>query len=388
MIYRRHLKSCSHRRQRRRYWQCQCPCWVDFWKGGIRIHKSLRTLEWEKAQQIVQGWEAVEAVGDQCPVAPPEPITLDLALQEFIADLNARHLNTSTIRKYKLLDKNMRKFANEEDLQFLKQFTVSKLSQFRNTWLLNPLSSGKTLERLRAFFTFCMERGWVDQNYARKLKAPKAPQRPTLPFEREEMLRILAALDPYIERVAPRGRDNARRLRSLILLLRWSGLRIGDAVNLKTEQIDGNRLRLYTQKSGVQVCSVLPEFVVTTLQTIPGVNDRFYFWSGVGNLEIAVSGWQKRIRKLMCLAGVKGHPHQFRDTFATELLQAGVPMERVSILLGHQSIRITEKYYAAWTDSRQRQIEADLRSAWERDPVIRLEAEVTRELRRKNEAVN
>lgn len=57
-------------------------------------------------------------------------------------------------------------------------------------------------------------------------------------------------------------------------------------------------------------------------------------------------------------------------------------------LLGHQSIRITEKYYAAWTDSRQRQIEADLQSAWERDPVILLEAKVTRELRGKNDAVN
>ena len=84
-------------------------------------------------------------------------------------------------------------------------------------------------------------------------------------------------------------------------------------MNLTTEQIDGNRLRLYTQKSGVHVCGVLPDFVVTTLQTIPRVNERFYFWSGTGNLEIAVGGWQKRIRKLMRLAGVNGHPHQFRD---------------------------------------------------------------------------
>jgi len=65
-----------------------------------------------------------------------------------------------------------------------------------------------------------MERGWVDQNYARKLKGPKISQRPTLLFEREEMLRILAALDPYIQQPAPQGRGNARRLRSLILLLR------------------------------------------------------------------------------------------------------------------------------------------------------------------------
>ena len=90
----------------------------------------------------------------------------------------------------------------------------------------------------------------------------------------------------------------------------------------------------------------------------------------------------------MRIAGVKGHPHQFRDTFAAELLKAGVPMERVSILPGHQSIRITEKYYAAWTDSRQRQIETDLQSAWERDPVVLLEAKVARELREKIDPVN
>jgi hypothetical protein len=65
-----------------------------------------------------------------------------------------------------------------------------------------------------------------------------------------------------------------------------------------------------------------------------------------------------------------------------------IPMERVSILLGHQSVRVTEKYYAAWTDSRQRQVEADLQRAWEQDPIVMLEAKVTRRLRENIEAVN
>jgi hypothetical protein len=56
-------------------------------------------------------------------------------------------------------------------------------------------------------------------------------------------------------------------------------------------------------------------------------------------------------------------------------------MERVSILLGHQSVRVTEKYYAAWTESRQRQVEADLQRAWEQDPVVILETKVTRRVR-------
>jgi integrase/recombinase XerD len=147
-------------------------------------------------------------------------------------------------------------------------------------------------------------------------------------------------------------------------------------------------LRLYTPKTGVQVCAVLPDFVVSALNSISRVTDRHFFWSGVGNLETAVGSWRKRLSKLFAIAAVRGHAHRFRDTFASELLQAEVPMDRVRILLGHQSIKITEKYYSAWTPSRQRQIKADLQRAWEQDPIVLLDAKVTRELREKNQAVN
>jgi integrase len=56
-----------------------------------------------------------------------------------------------------------------------------------------------------------------------------------------------------------------------------------------------------------------------------------------------------------------------RDTFAVGLLQVGVPIERVSVLLGHSSTKVTEKYYAPWVLARQEQLEADVRRSWELD---------------------
>jgi integrase len=355
---------------------------------GERIHKALGTTDWQKAQQIVREWEAE---GGLLPghLRPHQRMTVEEAWQRFLADLGARNLHASTVRKYRLLSRQMTEFARQHRLRFLQQFDLPTLSEFRATWQESPLTRSKKLERLRSLFRFAQESNWVNENPARKLKGPKVPLRPTLPFTREEMTRILGALDPYVEQTAPCGKDNARRLRSLVLVLRYSGMRIGDVVQLTTDQIAGNKLMVYTQKTGVLVNTVLPDFVTSCLEATPGVMGKHLFWAGTGNLEVIVGSWQKRLRKLFKLAGVTdGHAHRFRDTFAVELLLVGVPLERVSILLGHQSVRVTERYYAAWTDSRQRQVEADLKRAWEHDPIVLLETKATRELRGKSEAVN
>ena len=57
------------------------------------------------------------------------------------------------------------------------------------------------------------------------------------------------------------------------------------------------------------------------------------------------------------MAGIEaGHAHRFRDTFAVELLLQGVDLQDVSILLGHSSMKITEKHYAPWVKARQERL--------------------------------
>ncbi len=59
-----------------------------------------------------------------------------------------------------------------------------------------------------------------------------------------------------------------------------------------------------------------------------------------------------------------GGAHRFTHTFATDLLLAGVPLDRVATLLGHTNSKITEKHYAPWIRARQEQLEADVRQSW------------------------
>jgi integrase/recombinase XerD len=386
-IFRRHQKRCDHRKEGRKYRRCHCPVWVDGWLNGKEIHKSLRTRDWQKAQGTVREWEAD---GERkVETTQSEPVTVEQAWRSFIADLEARNLRASTLRKYRLLQRQMQAFSSRRTISSIKEIDLNTLREFRVEWRDGPLSSTKKLERLRAFFRFVQESKWIEDNPAVKLKAPKHIQRPTLPFTQEEMMRILAALPSYLEQAASRGKESAHRLRALVLLLRYSGMRIGDVVKLTCDKLSGRKLFMYTQKSGVPVYTVLPDFVVSAIEATPLVTLTHLFWNGTDNLDCVVGSWQRRLRKLFQIAMISdGHAHRFRDTFATELLLAGVPIERVAILLGHQSVRVTEKYYAAWTDARQRQVEADLERAWERDPIVLLASKGTQKLRGETEVVN
>jgi integrase/recombinase XerD len=135
------------------------------------------------------------------------------------------------------------------------------------------------------------------------------------------------------------------------LLLRYSGLRIGGAVQLSVNRLHGNKLLLHTEKTGVPVYSVLPDMVVKAIDAAPRSSEHYFFWTGKSTIRSAKGKWQRRLQRLFEFAKAKvigGHAHRFRDTFAVDLLLAGVPLDRVSVLLGHSSIRITERHYMSF----------------------------------------
>jgi integrase len=178
---------------------------------------------------------------------------------------------------------------------------------------------------------------------------------PTLPFTDAEIARIVEAVERYPDR-PPGGR---RQLKAFILLLRFTGLRIGDVVRFSKDKLSEGKIFLRTQKTGQRVWLPIPSVVEEALTELP----ERPFWSGNGMEKNGVKAWERSIRLLFKLASVKGHPHQFRCTFAVQCLRKSVSLENVAILLGN-SIRIAEKHYAPHVKSRQLALEEEVKRAF------------------------
>ena len=382
--------NCRCRKTRRECHCCRCPLWVDGFLGASRVRKSLGTGDWTKADRKRWGMEISWEEKGSLPSGPePEPVSIAAACEAFLSDAGARGLRDSTCYKYRLLFSQMKNFARDSGLRFLREFDIAALRKFRASWPNRNFSAQKKLESLRTFFRFAQANGWLGDNPGVKLESPATRRPQILPFTCEEMICVLAACDAYQDNYGRTGRANARRLRALVLLLRYSGLRIGDAVSLSRERIAGGKLFLYTAKTGTPVWCPLPDFVIQALELVAGASAKYYFWTGESKLKSAVGDWQRSLKKLFTVAQVSGgHAHRFRHTFAAQLLLAGVPIERVSVLLGHSSTRITEKHYSAWVRSRQEQLEADVRQSWALESSVASVPTGTYLARGKSEVVN
>ena len=382
-VYTRHTGKCEKKSDRFSK-RCRCPKWIRGVLNGKPIRQSASTRSWEKAeeQRRILEHEADEAArairAGELPKAKQGPITIVDAIARFLASKRNENLADSTLDKLTtIFEKQFLGWATSAGLSFLGEISTAHLEAFRDTWKDGALAKKKKQERIIGFFYYGMRLGWIKENPAVLLGRIKADGPPTDYFPKEEFDHIIDTTYIYQPKGWTECRNQATRLRILTWLMRWSGLAIRDAVTLERWRLnDKNELFLYRAKTGNPVYVPLPNHVATALRDIPPgpkPNPRYFFWSGNGSPKSVVGNWQRSYRRLFELADIKRedgtrkrcHPHMLRDTFAVEMLLAGVPLEQVSLLLGHKSVKITEKHYAPWVKARQEQLATSVRKAWE-----------------------
>jgi integrase/recombinase XerD len=384
-VYTRHSQKCPRRKDR--FWRrCHCPKWIRGFLDGKEVRMAARTNDWQKAETQAREMEhpTPPAIITHQPdhmeaSAGVGRITIEEAVEAFLEDEQGRQLRKGTTGQSKtLLRSQLLPWARRQHLRYVDELTVSVLASFRACWSKELLNSQNTVrrkhERLCGFFHFCIRTEWIDKNPARLLKPVRVNRVPTGYYTRDEFTRIIDATYAYGNWKG--GKDfehRGVRLRALLLLMRWGGLAITDAITLERSKLTADgKLFLYRAKTGTPVYVPLPAPVAQLLREIPNSNPRYFFWSGQGERESAKKPWDKSLRRVFQsakLCEADGTPkrctaHMCRDTFAVELLLSGVPLDQVSLLLGHDSIKVTEKHYAPFVKARQDQLEASARLAW------------------------
>jgi integrase len=157
--------------------------------------------------------------------------------------------------------------------------------------------------------------------------------------------------------------------------MRWSGLAIRDALTLKRDELQHDKTKKFyrivtaCQKTGTHVSVPIPPDVAQELLAVLNGNPEYVFWSGKGEEESITKNWAKyyiapifKAAKITCAGHMMSH--RLRDTFAVDLLEKGVPMEEVSKLLGHESIKTTERSYSKWVKGRQDRLDSLVTASW------------------------
>jgi site-specific recombinase XerD len=115
----------------------------------------------------------------------------------------------------------------------------------RSSWKDGAIAKKKKQERLTGFYWFCIRADCITTTPTHNLGRIAVNQVPTDYFAREEFDKLRDATYLYRESHSEEsiGGTNGARLRTLLLLMHWSGVRIRDAITLERTRLVGDNLR-------------------------------------------------------------------------------------------------------------------------------------------------
>ena len=170
-----------------------------------------------------------------------------------------------------------------------------------------------------------------------RIKLPEALPRAITPEDQQSLL----------------GAISSDRDRTLILLLLRTGLRIGELLEVQVSDISfaERKIMIYLGEKNLQGRAVYysedaEQALKKWLKIRPGNSTSLFPGRSPGGSISYVTAWNA-MRNILARAGLsdKGYSlHSLRHTFATDMLNAGMRLEVLQQLLGHQEIEMTMRY--------------------------------------------
>ena len=306
--------------QRGRIWH------MDFYVQGKRVQESTKTANERKAQKLYALRIAEVERGEYF---KPVKITLRDFGKQYMEYAKAN--KRSWLRDEQIM-KHLNGFFGDKLLTQIQPLSIEKY-KLERIKSVSPATVNREIALLKHLFNLAerwdLYRG---RNPVRDVKFLDEDNLRYRTLTEDEEKALVAACSPYLQ--------------DLVVFAINTGLRLGEILNLKWEEVDLERnvIRMLVQKNRRMLEVPLNERAATVVRAWRGIQkcDYVFYNAETGDqFKDLYPGLKKACRT----AGLEGITwHTFRHTFATRLTGAGVDLVTVKELLGHSSVAVTTRY--------------------------------------------
>lgn len=299
--------------------------------------------------------------------------TLPTIFTDFYNYMEADQKSYATMQHYiDYVADFMDEVAQDNKTEFYKYVTVPQIREYIIS-LRRRVENGKEVKNsdsiqatrwsaINAFFTFLVMDDYIDINPMTKTKRPKnKKEKPIVYLEQDE-------INSIIDRIKAESKPQfVNRDLAIITLGVGTGIRVGALVQINVDDIDFKENTIHVIEKGgkerylrfgTNARNILSAWLV----------DRATYFDDADTDALFISQWRKRltvegVRKLMdkYADGINGKhvtAHSMRKSAATNLAKAGVDIQTIADILGHQSVTTTQKYAAVLEQNKQQATDA------------------------------
>ena len=277
---------------------------------------------------------------------------MNVFIKEYLTILKLeKNLSENTTSSYKNDLSSFFKFISEykiNDPSEIKSEHIRKFFNSLNDIGLASTSAARYFSSLKGFFSFLFKNNYITSNPMEKLAAPKLSKNLPSVLTIEEIDKILSKPDT--------NDKFGLRDKSLLEIFYACGLRVSELINLKLSSLYFNEeiIRVIGKGSKERLVPIGQSAIKWTETYIKfsrplllkGMRSENYLYINSRGSKLSRMGIWKIVDKYTKEADIKKevHPHTFRHSFATHLLEGGADLRAVQEMLGHADISTTQIY--------------------------------------------
>jgi integrase/recombinase XerD len=277
---------------------------------------------------------------------------MEIFLREYLSSLELeRNLSVNTIASYRNDLISLINFLKEKKIDDPADVSSQHLTAYfkvLNKLGLSSRSSARYYSSVKGFFKHLFASGYLEKNPMEKLSAPKVSKGLPVVLNVNEVEKILDAPNTSTKL--------GLRDKALLEIFYACGLRVSELINLKVADLFLNEeiIRVFGKGSkerlipiGSSAIKWIEEYLSKSRPLlVKKAKSENYLYLNNRGTKLSRMGIWKIVHQNSEAAGIKKevHPHTFRHSFATHLLEGGADLRAVQEMLGHADISTTQIY--------------------------------------------